>query len=215
MKERYLLAHQHEVQSILAGRQSQFRRVIKPQPEGADYWTVIHVMGLRDSFYPNTTKATPARLACPYGQSGDMLWVRETWRVNRTYDDLPPRLVYDAMGGDVAYCVDYRADGQDVAWGGRWRPSIHMPRWASRLTLRVTAVRVEQVQVITYSDALAEGCPTPSLHDEIPPLRDGDGKIVRPGLVGPVAWFANLWDSINAKRGYGWDTNRWVWVVEF
>jgi hypothetical protein len=127
-------------------------------------------------------------LACPYGDVGDRLWVRETWA--------------EVNGGAF-----YKADEPwPEAYGPepKWKPSIHMPRWAARILLEVTDVRVERVQDITEEDAKAEGV--------------GD---LRPDEEGPFAVLAlrdrfhRLWDSINAKRGFGWGTNPWVWVVEF
>jgi hypothetical protein len=96
--------------------------------------------------------------------------------------------------------VEYAADYEDkIAFGFvKWRPSIHMPRWASRTLLEVTEVRVERVASIKWDDVIAEGCPDRGLPDN-----------------NPMDWFHELWDSINAKRGYGWDINPWVWVISF
>ena len=124
-------------------------------------------------------------LKCPYGAPGDRLWVRETW---------------DTDGKTIAYRAttpETTTDPEPM----RWRPSIHMPRWASRLTLAVTSVRVERVQEITEADARAEG---------IEPQRSDYS-----GEDSNSLQFRDLWDSINAARGYGWAVNPWVWVVEF
>lgn len=136
---------------------------------------------------PNLPRYTPE-------QPGDRLWGRETH-------------CFESDGTPF-----YRADGELLPnWterGWRWRPSIHMPRWASRILLEVTAVRVERVQDITQGDMAQEGWPKAT-------------KVERCGDWGPeayrerAAWFRTLWDSINAKRGCGWDANPWVWVVEF
>jgi hypothetical protein len=117
---------------------------------------------------------------CPYGQPGDRLWVRET---HNTCGEKP----------------FYRADGEmPLEW--KWSPSVFMPRWASRITLEITAVWVERLKDITIEDAQAEG---------ITPLgTEGDSRRWRAG-------FRELWDSLNAKRGYGWDANPWVWVISF
>ena len=130
-------------------------------------------------------------IVCPYGVPGDQLWVRETW----------------AMSGYNR--VEYRAfpaDGTDFRCVMGWRPSIHMPRKYSRILLEVTGVRVERLQEITVEDALAEGI---SEHD-IQRISKRNRK-----LPGDLLIFSNLWDSINAKRGYGWDTNPFVWCVTF
>ena len=128
------------------------------------------------------------------GRPGDLLWVRETWGI---HDADPARAWFRADPG-VEDCVAKSTAG----W--KWRPSIHMPRWASRITLRLTDVRVERVQEISADDAIAEGIDRPGTMN---PYIDGNAMV--------RAVFRNLWDSINAKRGYGWDVNPWVWVLVF
>jgi hypothetical protein len=121
----------------------------------------------------------------PYGQPGDRLWVREAWAYWGSFPD-------DGW-------VIYRADADK--YGVTWKPSIYMPKKYARIWLDIAAVRVERVQDITEEDVLAEGCglvPWSSEHDW-------------PRTAG----FAELWDGINKKRGFGWDVNPWVWVVEF
>lgn len=136
---------------------------------------------------------------CPYGAPGDHLWVRETWDGVRL------------TGGSSL--VSYRADGDTpVHDDGKWRPSIHMPRWASRITLEVTGVRVERVQDISESDALAEGVYATEVYGE----EESKATITSmPPRLDYRSPFKSLWDSINAKRGFGWDVNPHVWVVEF
>jgi len=129
----------------------------------------------------------PRTWASPYGQAGDRLWVRETWAVANYKGQSVGPYVADAEE------VVYRADGFDLK--GRWRPSIHMPRIASRIDLLIKQVRVERLQQISTDDAVAEG------------IKELQG--------GATVEFMNLWDSINAKRGFGWATNPWVWVIEF
>lgn len=124
------------------------------------------------------------------------LWVRETWS-------------HDPRGGTLQNgqdCVYYRADMPSGVWAGHWRPSIFMPRWASRVTLEVTDVRVQRVQEITEADAAAEGAPQSHQMDgESRGLPNGSCRL----------GFFHLWDSIYAARGYGWDRNVWVWVLGF
>lgn len=132
-------------------------------------------------------------LQCQYGSEGDHLWVRETWRYTS-----------DRVGEPVAPEFEYRANYSGVRNTGKWRPSIFMPRAAIRLTLEVVAIRVERLNNISEEDIRAEGTPTPNP----PPNNWMDDSKWR-------ATFAYLWDSINEKRGFGWDTNPWVWVVEF
>lgn len=166
MADRPILFSAPMVRAMLAGTKTQTRRVAKP----------------KRSIEPMTDE-------CPYGQPGDLLWVRETWAWYGCERD--PREVL------------YRADTSNLPEShGRWRPSIHMPRWASRITLRVTGVRVERLQDITEVDAIAEGAQPFRLpcHPQRETLRHVDG-------------FALLWESINGAGS--WDANPWVWVVEF
>lgn len=183
-KERPIIFGSEMVKAILEGRKTQTRRVIKPQPAS----------GVRFSpFVPGQVEDGHGReLRCPYAV--DRLWVRETWQaVHYTgeqtgYKEYPGEVVQEDYG--PKFGLVFPGGG----WDGRWRPSIFMPRWASRITLEVVSVRVERLQEISDSDARAEGV-----------LCDLNCR--RP--------FMELWDSINAKRGYGWDSNPWVWVIEF
>ena len=203
------------VRAILEGRKTQTRRVMRPQPPdwagdlfplSAGRWRARH-----PSTIGRPSAASPV-FRCPYGIPGDFLWMRECWAASQRLDRLPPhKLEFLTANRDFPKStVYYRADSYDGVnpLRGKWRPSIFMPRWASRITLEVTDVKAERVQAITPDDALAEGCPDNALHAE-------HRGAVPPHRIGPVAWFAELWDSINAKRGFGWDANPWVWVVEF
>ena len=183
MKERPIPFRGREVRAILDGSQTMTRRVVRLSAgeiahEGDD--GSLHAVA-------NTTwgDCVERVVHCPYGVPGDLLWVRETWQQ-----------VFPECDGPVEYRADYGA-GSYISGG--WRPSIFMPRWASRLTLRITSVRVERVRDITEEDARAEG------------FKDVVGKYAR-GDEARI-WFAELWDIINAKRGFGWDANPWVWVV--
>lgn len=176
------------VRALIDGTKTQTRRVAKVTDEGC-----------RGGFIRPTAAHTPRRIEdhagyCPYGQPGTLLWVRETWGLLRNDGALCPRSV-PACEGPIAY----RADGERE---GTWHPSIHMPRWASRLTLLVTDVRVERAQQVSEADAQAEGA-EPVL---VPP--DGGSAPYTEG-------FADLWDSINAAKGYGWSDNPWVWAIGF
>jgi hypothetical protein len=129
-------------------------------------------------------------LKCPYGQPGDRLWVRETWADN--IPGCPNGITYKADH------IDPKGDGP--ANPIKWKPSIHMPKAAARIWLEVTNVRGERLREITEEDAIAEG------------IRIGIGGM--PYFSCREA-FAALWNSLNAKRGYGWEQNPWAWVVEF
>lgn len=216
MIERPILFSGPMVRAIPDGRKTQTRRVVKPQPETNP--SVSKIFFGKHPFSPSCFRGTPAAglvggsermawvaedwcgnaigveeegwLKCPYGQPGDRLWVRETWA------PMPGGPVTPANG------VLYRADGHDAKW--LWRPSIFMPRWACRIVLEIEAVRVERVQHISESDALSEGCEP--IHGTEP-----SGSEWTSYAMG----YRGLWDSINAKRGFGWDTNPWVWVIQF
>lgn len=171
---------------------------------------------------------------CPYGAPGDRLWVREAFRLHTNFDRRSPSEVRQRWnradhGGDlpsVYYGADHTGTGMlrdcdlrkaehgDGHLLGRNRPSIHMPRWASRLTLEVTGVRVERVQAITEADALAEGI-YENAPGEMCPFRLRHPAGGYNAFQDPVTAFSFLWEGINAERGYGWDADPWVWVVEF
>lgn len=219
MKEKPIIFSGPMVRAILDGRKTMTRRAIKGRDVVYQYGSVMHRVRRADGDHMEG-------MACPYGQPGDHLWVRETWTESiggqpGTPDD----------GTRIAY---YKADGMHGEKFRGWKPSIYMPRWASRITLEVTGVRVERVQDISEEDAWNEGI-EPVWDDGDPSCyalgawknyefetahpRKGT-KLVREkhelmGYQDPVRSFKSLWDSINAARGYGWDANPWVWVVEF
>jgi hypothetical protein len=127
---------------------------------------------------------------CPYGIVGDRLWVKEAW----------------AKPGEVADETEYRADNPDPL-AAKWRPSIHMPRWASRITLEITDVRVQRVQEMSYNDWCADFAPNAFQREQALATFVGSENQKRMSR--------ELWDSINAKRGFGWDANPWVWAITF
>lgn len=167
-------------------RKTQTRRVVLPQPP------------------PEHGRIDECRWRCPYGQAGDLLYVRECWAMESNRDDHyeapehpfgPVRWHNDPESGWFFECPRYRAAEPDMILGDdedgmRWRPSIYMPRWAARTWLRITGVRVERVQAISEADANAEGF----THRE---------------------HFIRTWDTLNAKRGYGFDANPWVFRLSF
>jgi hypothetical protein len=208
------------VRAILDGRKSQTRRVVNPQPErwidkyvpsaSPEHWLPQGVY-IRDPAGalgrgPIEVRRNAPPVRCPYGKPGDRLWVKETWQ-HLHNDGSPLERLHDWEKTPV-HCF-YRADESDptaLPVSGKWRPSIHMPRWASRITLEITEVRAERVQEISEDDANAEGC---GLGCTVKSERFG-----RYMSAGQYA-FAELWDSINAKRGLGWEANPWVWVIGF
>ncbi|AJA97810.1 TPA: morphogenetic protein [Klebsiella quasipneumoniae] len=193
------------VRALLSGRKTQTRRIIKPQPEAtlsgslSGKWLSRPLNGLL------LPKIEDIAIHCPFGVVGDRIWVRETFQ--------GPLFNYDLMD---SYCKDptpfekpefcvYKADGvpapefydADDELHCCWRPSIHMPRWACRILLEITNVRVERLKSISDGDAIREGCSTAD-------MMSGD-------CVADV--FARLWVSIYGSDS--WNANPWVWVIEF
>lgn len=220
MKERPILFKGAMVLAILDGRKTQTRRVVT-----ADVAEALDFLGGHADGEPATGEDIDIRwgqaddddgkigkaqwlascaeypdegvieIGAGYGQPGDKLWVREAWRTigdDGRCNDVPPR---DLQPSPVWYEADGKAAISELV--GKYRPPMFMPRWASRITLEITNVRVERLQEISNDDALAEGINRPI-----------DARY-------PVDEFRALWDSINATRGFGWDVNSWVWVVEF
>lgn len=162
----------------------------------------------RDSRTPDACGAAgaPRRVACPFGVAGDRLWVRETWRC----------FCFGGRGREYEYLQDqcairYRADS-GLGGDGDWRPSIFMPRWASRITLEVTDVRVERLHAITEEDARAEGVDPEADVDENTDAIQTEYYLGH-GTPHRVSFMA-LWDQINGKRS-PWLDNPWCWRVEF
>lgn len=198
MKERPILFSGEMVSAIIAGYKTQTRRVIDlamanrfDEPRGDADVAAGYPYIETDNGFVSATKL------CPYGQSGDRLWVRETWGFTASW---PTGFQNDHIKNGRYWIKDrmaYRADSPAGHWC--WRPSIFMPRWANRLTLAVTEVRVERLQDISESDAMSEG---------VAAWHTPTGAVYKPE-------FKMLWDKINAKRGFGWNVNPWVWVVSF
>lgn len=203
MIERPILFSAEMVRAVLRGDKTQTRRVVKPSKKSE--W--LFSADWADSFV--IAPGNNALEYCPYGQVGDQLWVRETFC---QVDDTD-------HGGEL--WVDYRAtpkysEEHPAGWENapcdhealKWKPSIFMPRALSRIQLDVLSVRVERLRDISVQDIVDEG-----INAEVRVL-DHD---VAEGTVAQVLKhrFMELWDGINAKRGYGWDTNPWVWAVEF
>ena len=199
MKERPIIFSGPMVRAILEGRKTQTRRVILPEPYlMSGIW---RYSPRKDVDLNLTDHADLAQHFAPYGQVGDRLWVRETWWC-------PPN---NLARERVSYReVIATACGEEAAKKNTWKPSIFMPRWASRILLEITGVRAQWLQDITPSDAIAEGHPTGPI-----PSGFTDLAASKIACAYKVAWFRNLWDSLNAKRGYGWDTNPWCWCLSF
>lgn len=219
MKERGIIFNAEMVRAILDGRKTQTRRIVKNVMPDNGMWlkkptktrsgTTTHVLD------------APKYNLCPLGKVGDRLYVRETWSVvSHEFDDdglmidyvpdRPTKAVHE-MPYDHGYYtghVIYSADG-DFTWSdddgcidGRscWKPSIHMPRWASRITLKIIDVRVERLKYAGDTEFKAEGYPLE---------RELTG-----GSMDPFCWFRNLWDSVSPTN-FKYADNPWVWVIEF
>ena len=214
-KERPILFSGPMVRAILEGRKTQTRRVVKfdtrftPIPQTTWKSVVPHPNGgwvFFDSAPPPADyRHTGDGKPCPFGQPGDRLWVRETWCERVDHNTLQPtgEVFYRATHAGELSLVDgdgfqkFRKDG----WAASpWRPSIHMPRWASRLTLEITGVRVERLNDISEADARAEGV----MGDECAWSDQAPATVC----------FEALWDSINGKK-HPWTSDPWVWVIEF
>ena len=202
MKERPILFSAPMVRAILSGSKSQTRRVVKPQPDiVAEGGTVVGVSTPEDQRHGRLGKS----LRCPYGQPGDRLWVRET-----IDHDAARGHFYKATGMYCGEMVDYeREPPPAVGLPCRAIPSIHMPRWASRITLAITAVRVERLQDISEADAIAEGIEHNALGDGGYSLPDGSHY----HATDPRISYWSLWDAINGAGSA--QANPWLWAVEF
>ena len=232
MREKPIIFSGEMVRAILDGRKTVTRRVVR-KPESLGCVTGHPCIGC-------DCESIVYKDLCPFGQPGDRLWVRENFLVVPTpecsfgeamrgakltvfYHD-GRRLDLEggvAIGPGVRVCLaaaDYSVDNY-----GRWRPPIFMPRWASRITLEVADVRVERLQEIADADVLAEGVRYLHMSDRAEDAicrRRSAAAQDRPELLNDPAFatrcrFAEGWDRLNAKRGYSWESNPWVWRVEF
>jgi hypothetical protein len=227
MKERPILFSAPMVRSILAARKTQTRRIVKCTPAMSeneerfikqnDHWEHIYALYI--------SHEDSEIIRCPYGNPGDRLWVRETFQLPVCFDSQSPfevgKKCVDSGYRSPWSPIKYAADGDDKFlemiqdFGGAWgkkRVSIHMPRWASRITLEITSVKVERLQDISPRDAIAEGCCPARGNDwDKPEVYRRAAAIV--GGPFPRGVFASLWQDINGPDS--WDANPWVWVIEF
>jgi len=264
MKERPIIFNSEMVRAILEKRKTQTRRIIKPRkpfltqckwygphPNGG-WWGVDIPDGITPSQY-GILAGDGMGFPCPYGVPGDRLWVRETWIPDPPqdgswdYEVFTDGKVFNFDALPKSYKnpkhVIYKSSWGDI--GFKWHPSIHMPRWASRITIEITDVRVQRVQEISEEDAIAEGieylfskedCLTVAGligskqedHGYKNYLWHGDFGSYGGGNKQSDSWpyqysgyksardsYSSLWEKINAKRGYGWDINPWVWCLSF
>jgi hypothetical protein len=198
MTEHSIIFNGDMVRAILRGEKTQTRRPVKPQPATGCIYSIngahnaaLHLTdaGCQVRYIPPTGRSKDHLLLCPFGQPGDRLWVRETFALGE-----PPYF-------GVAYRADEGDNPEDV--GGerqKWTPSIHMPRYLSRITLEITDINVERVQDITADEAIKEGV--------VDPIMGTYG-------LSPKTVFRDMWNDIYAERGLGWNENPWVWAITF
>lgn len=213
MKEKPILFKGDMVKAILDGRKTQTRRVMKPQPEpcahGGHWWpsnAVSSMVHVEDELQAGVVGWEGlAASCCPHGDIRDRLWVRETFIQGVEYDDGCPtskeKTWYRASDPDLTWDNDNETEHNNPPW----RPSIHMPRKLSRITLEITGVRVQRLQEISEDDAQAEG-----FHG---PLTGTDWGGVNQIGRSPKECLSELWDIINGPGA--WDENPWVWAITF
>lgn len=196
-KERPILMNGAMVRAVLDGRKTQTRRVSKYITQYPPASTIeigfLSKTKFGEKLLTATYEATNGKFSaefCPYGKPGDRLWVRETW----ARDSEDGTLFYRADVGSGNGADDWQRNIADGASGYCWRPSIYMPRCASRILLEITGVRVERLQDISVGDCCREGAPLDMTH-------------------AVETWYRELWESINGLGS--WDVNPWVWVIEF
>ena len=219
VKERPIIFSGEMVKAILDGKKTMTRRVVKFSDFTINSITPLHIE-LVDGKYCLFNERNGWLIGYPkfpYGKVGDRLWVRETWI--QGYDD---PLIESEGDDENAVSIIYKADGKEEYrscsaetaenWGDfsadsemvGFKSPIHMPRWASRLLLEITDIKVERLQDISCEDAVKEG------------FSDKKPSGMQPAMMpNPKADFRNYWDSLNTKKGYPWSSNPWVWVVEF
>lgn len=201
-----ILFNTEMVRAILDGRKTCTRRLVRFLPGENPQWTGY----IRDGLMLYNGRNEPCIIKAPY-QPGDTLYVRETWC------GLPVNEAGHMRGHTIYY---YKADGElrPKGWRGTWHPSIHMPKEASRIWLKVTDVRVERLHDITYNGALREGSQGIRC-DHVALGVHGCTDCMNTGWIEPPqVEFMQIWNSTIKKSDidrYGWDANPWVWVIEF
>jgi hypothetical protein len=202
-KERPILFSKPMVLALRAGRKTQTRRIVKPQPEHR--WNYIRDLTFCTGEHERSLGCRgDVVLRCPHGAPGDRLWTRETWAARLDQDHVKPRDL-DPKRNTVCFWADPQTCNTGCAGAaGKKRPGIFLPRWASRDLLEVTDVRVQRVQDISEEDAQAEG---------VEHHWCGSPKYSHAGCCGYVAGYRVLWDQINGAGS--WASSPWVWAVSF
>jgi len=217
MKERPKIFNAEEVRALLDGRKSQFRIPVKTKFPIKENWVLCTIREGDRKIEGKHFFTDPKNPGCadgdgrteyfssPFGLVGDKLWVRETFRLSNDFMSSPTLEKHLSKKPTVLY---YANDNPKYRDQDMWKPSIHMPRWASRITLEVTGVSVERLMDISENDALLEGV-QPGFLD------GGNWEETDDPNCPAIPAFKKLWDSTYSKKGFGWDKSPWVWVVEF
>lgn len=203
MKERGMIFNAEMVRALLSGRKTQTRRIMKVQPKSNQLGLLLITDSTKHSdigkYHWAESNATGNHVrsklfSCPFGAVGDRIWVRETFNSFWVTDEEIEEIQEDIS--KAADLCDYKADYPDSSQPAEgWTPSIHMPRWASRILLEIIDVRVERLRSMSQDDARAEGV------------------IAASGPMEAGLAFRELWDSIYGEES--WKANPWVWVIEF
>lgn len=222
-KARPILFSAPMVRALLDGRKTQTRRIAKhpllddvPNPLDVVHENLRHAAPYLDSYCGGAkTSENPRGMTewwcwwtrddrpchqfkCPYGKPGDLLWARETWQA-LSFGDYQPTKHHVA---DVRFAATDALGSTDKdVRGYSWRPAIHMPRWASRITLELTGVKIERLNDISKQDVIAEG------------ITERDGAPIEDAVCGWHEPYAALWEKLNGPGS--WEDNPWVWALEF
>lgn len=227
MKARPILFSTSMVKALLDGRKTQTRRIAKCGNDNCINMKIFVEKYGKKVMCRNHILDERNKEICPYGKIGDFLWVRETfWLFSTPHKDVVEGKGHQIIkedfkngwGNDLFKAVYYKAD--EIFKLGRWKPSIFLPRWASRISLEITNIRVESLKNISEEDAINEGIEgydSPTGGDDYQDywknytLKDKD--VYGSDYTDPIQSYASLWESINGKGS--WNLNPWVWVIEF
>lgn len=211
MKFHPILFSTEMVKAILEGRKQMTRRSITHDkvnvvdPSFAPDWDYIRFFDGHAKFCEVNNHINEVYVKCPYGEVGDVLWVRESWRTAAEYESKPDYSVMSSS--DFVYKAD-------LEWHGPFKPSIHMPKTACRIFLKIKSIRVERLQDINEADAVAEGIkPCGPPFDNVKKYGWRFESYTGNSACLPIASFQTLWQSINGYES--WNSNPWVWVIEF
>jgi hypothetical protein len=217
--------NKESVEAILNNKKSLTIRPIKPQPQNANSWLhhSDYYSGILGNFYPDTKDAIPKILTCPYGDTNDFLWVKESLKRGKRLEFLEEKILeederkgkytaqYVAYTTPVSYSFEAKEGWCGTAlwqWKNKYLPSLFMPRWACRITLVIKLVRADRIQNISYLEILENGTP------EYRELLNREAPEKQEMRLGKEL-FIKDWDFIYRKTEYSWNNNPWVWIIHF